>query len=170
MAAPIQTLKADISADVEAITDIYAALDRCPIESATTEDDLIIIGYFLHNLYCAFESIFQSIVELFENQISDQAGWHAQLLRRMRLDIEGIRPRLLSDEAYDALDELRRFRHLFRSAYRSRLDLERLILVHNKASRLRHVYTADIERFVDFLDSLLRAEDAAPTSGQLPRT
>jgi hypothetical protein len=111
----------------------------------------------LHNLYCAFEGIFQRIAGAFGNQISDQAGWHADLLRRMTLEIEGLRPRLLSDDAYDALDELRRFRHLFRSAYRLRLDAERLALVHRKARVLDQVYRADIERFLAFLDSLLKA-------------
>lgn len=76
----------------------------------------------------------------------------------MTLDIEGIRPRLLSDQAYDCLDELRRFRHLFRSAYRMRLDAERLALVYRKAQALEHVYQADIERFLAFLDTLAQVE------------
>jgi len=76
------------------------------------------------------------------------------LLWRMTLDIEGLRPRLLSDEAYDGLDELRRFRHLFRGAYRMRLDPERLALVHKKARTLEYVSQSDIERFLVFLDRL----------------
>jgi hypothetical protein len=110
----------------------------------------------LHNLYCAFESIFQRVAEVFENQISDQAGWHAELLHRMTLDIEGIRPGLISRVTYDSLDELRRFRHLFRSAYRLHLDPERLALVRRKAKVLEQRYPADMARFLNFLDSLLR--------------
>ena len=71
-----------------------------------------------------------------ESQIGDQAGWHVELLRRMTLDIEGFRPPLISQSAYDALDELRRFRHLFRSAYRIHLDPERLALARAKARLL----------------------------------
>lgn len=63
----------------------------------------------------------------------------------------------LSDDAYDALDELRRFRHLFRSAYRLHLDADRLALVHRKARVLDQIYRADVERFLAFLDSLLKA-------------
>jgi len=154
MDTQIRTLKADIKADLKAVADIYAALNR--YDSMPTGDEpLIAVAYYLHNLYCAFESIFQRIAQVFENQISDQAGWHADLLRRMTLDIEGLRPRLLSDEAYDSLDELRRFRHLFRSAYRLRLDAERLTLVYQKAQVLEQIYQADMERFLAFLDSLL---------------
>lgn len=76
----------------------------------------------------------------------------------MTLNIEGLRPRLLGDEAYDSLDELRRFRHLFRSAYRLRLDVERLALVYKRAQILEQIYQADVERFLAFLDSLLQGE------------
>ena len=75
----------------------------------------------------------------------------------MTLDIEGLRPRLLSEQAYDSLDELRRFRHLFRSAYRLRLDAERLALVRRKAQTLERIYRADVERFLAFLDDLIKS-------------
>jgi len=65
---------------------------------------------------------------------------------------------VLSDEAYDCLDELRRFRHLFRSAYRLRIDPERLALVNKKARTLKQIYLADMERFLAFLDSLLEQD------------
>ena len=151
----VRTLKADIASDLKAIAEIYAALDRYDAEPLS-DDQAIIVAYHLHNLYCAFESIFQRVAEVFGNQVSDQAGWHADLLRRMTLDIEGLRPRLLSEQAYDCLDELRRFRHLFRSAYRLHLDVERLALVRRKALALEKNYQAEIERFLAFLDSLLR--------------
>ncbi len=157
MNAQIRTLKADITADLKAIAEIYEALERYdPLPPG--DEPLIAVAYYLHNLYCAFESLFQRVAEVFENQLSDRAGWHAELLRRMTLDIEGIRPRLLSEAADDSLDELRRFRHLFRSAYRLHLDAERLALVHKKAHGLKLVYRADIARFLSFLDSLLDVE------------
>ncbi len=157
MDTQIRTLKADIRADLKAIADIYAALNRYS-SLPTGEEQLIAVAYYLHNLYCAFESIFQRVAEVFGNQIPDRSGWHADLLRRMTLDIEGLRPCLLSDKVYDTLDELRRFRHLFRSAYRLRLDAERLALVHKKARVLERIYQADLERFLAFLDSLLEGE------------
>lgn len=86
--------------------------------------------------------------------MSDRAGWHADLLRRMTLDIEGVRPHVLSAQAYDSLDELRRFRHVFRSAYRLHLDPDRLALVDRRARALERVYRADIQQFLTFLDEL----------------
>jgi len=152
-------LKADIAADLAAIAEIYQALARCGTD-LSAESQRIMTAYYLHNLYCAFESIFQRIAEVFGNHISDRAGWHADLLRRMTLDIEGLRPRLLSESAYDALDELRRFRHIFRNAYRLHLDADRLALVYRRARVLEHAYQADMGRFLAFLDDLLQAADA----------
>jgi len=157
MNAQVRTLKADIAADLQAIAEIYAALNSYP-DKLTDRDQIIAVAYYLHNLYSAFESIFQRIVVVFENQVSDRAAWHAELLRRMTLDIEGIRPHLVGPATFDGLDELRRFRHLFRGAYRLRLDPARLALVRSKARALESVYQADMECFLDFLDSLQVAE------------
>jgi len=154
MNAQILTLKAEIEADLQAIGEIYSLLDRLPALPSDDEKQ-IVIAYYLHNLYSAFESIFQRIATTFENQISDQAGWHADLLRRMALNIEGIRPPVLGPAAYEGLDELRRFRHLFRSAYRVHFDPDRLALVIKKARAVQDIYREDIGRFVAFLDDLL---------------
>jgi hypothetical protein len=153
MREKILALKADIGADLQAIEQIYTMLARQGDVSANDEQ-AIIVGYYLHNLYNAFESIFQRVAETFENDIADRSQWHALLLKRMTLDIEGIRPRLLSDEAYQCLDELRRFRHVFRSMYTASLDVERLRLVWNRARRLEALYRADIDRFLTYLDEL----------------
>jgi hypothetical protein len=53
--------------------------------------------------------------------------------------------------ALDAFDELLRFRHLFRSAYGARLDAARLSLVLAAAQRLRPIYRAHIEHFLDYV-------------------
>jgi len=105
-------------------------------------------------LYMAFEHIFERVAETFENQITDKSQWHAQLLRHMTLDIPEMRPRLVGDETYECLDELRRFRHVFRSAYTLKLDAERLKLVINRARRLRELYPGELSRFGQFLDQI----------------
>lgn len=154
MNAKIQTLKAEIRADLKSIEDIYRLLHVHATRIEEGEEHMIATAYYLHNLYTAFESIFQRIAAIFENQIEDRTTWHAELLRRMTLDIEGIRPRVISDEMFDALDELRRFRHVFRSAYRVRLDPDRLLLVLKKAWQLEDLYPQEMEHFLQFLDTL----------------
>jgi hypothetical protein len=89
MNARFQTLKAEIAADLNAIAEIYSALVAYG-DRLTDNERIIVAAYYLHDLYCAFESIFQRVAEVFENHISNKGGWRAELLRRMTLDIEGV--------------------------------------------------------------------------------
>ncbi len=143
-----------IQRDADSIAVIYAALDRHPLRPDSDNDTLIVIAYHLHNLYNAFENIFQNIAAFFENSVEDKGRWHSQLLERMCLDVMPLRPAVIDAVAYDALDELRRFRHLFRHAYGIELDPLRLQLVMTKATVLRTVYGEQVDAFVGFLRRL----------------
>ena len=72
----------------------------------------------------------------------------------MRLNVMPLRPAVLDEPAYDALDELRRFRHLFRHAYSGQLDPLRLQFVLTKAMALKAIYGHQVEQFLDFLQGL----------------
>ncbi len=149
----VQLLKSDIQVELAALERIFDAL---PSDDTNLGDakDAIVIGYYLHNLYNAFESIFKRIAESFENHIPDKSRWHSLLLDRMGRNIQGIRPRLLSKAALALLDELRRFRYLFRHLYRCNLEEEGVKRALRQAKRLQSVYLEDIEQFVEFLDGL----------------
>ncbi len=145
-----------IRRDLDAIAAIYDELERHPLSAETDNDVLIVIAYYLHNLYNAFENIFQNIAAVFENSIEDEGRWHAQLLERMGLDAMPLRPAVIDDAVYEALDELRRFRHLFRHSYMIELDPQRLQLVWRKALDLKGIYREQLEVFVAFLQDLVR--------------
>lgn len=145
-------LKANIDADIQEIESIYERLTQ--YASATTSEQAIVAGYYLHNLYNAFENVCLNVARAFENHIDDRSQWHAVLLKRMTLDVEGLRPKLLSPESYQYLDELRRFRHVFRNAYTRELDPQRVVIVINQAQKLQELYKADLSQFKDFLNSL----------------
>ncbi len=105
------------------------------------------MGYQLHNLYGAFEQLFEEVARFFENQI-DESRYHADMIRRMQLELQGIRPALLSAETAADLDELRRFRHLFRHAYAAELDPDKVADLAAQAVRARRAFARDFERFL----------------------
>jgi hypothetical protein len=72
----------------------------------------------------------------------------------MGRSIEQVRPALLSSASIAALDELRRFRHLFRHVYHYELDREGLARALAQAHSLREVYRKDVNAFLGFLDGL----------------
>jgi hypothetical protein len=153
MSESTKLLQAEIAADEQAIARLYELLAKV-WDVLESPEQTIVAGYYLHNLYMAFEHVFERIAETFENQIADKSQWHAQLLRRMTLDVPGMRPRPISDEAYECLDELRRFRHVFRSAYTVSLDKDRLQLVIQRAQRLQILYPDELAQFQKFLSQL----------------
>lgn len=106
------------------------------------------VGFQLHNLYSAFEDLFRLVATHFENHISEQGGWHKELLKRMATDIPGVRPPFISAQAQAILDELRGFRHVFRHSYLYDLDPERVLLAYKRALVLKKIYGREIKDFL----------------------
>lgn len=151
-------LRAGLGKDEIEIARHYAEIKRHEQSSLAEEDKAIVLGYYLHNLYLAFENAFKQIARVFENDIRSPSEWHAELLQRMTLDVPGLRPRFVGEEAVGPLDELRRFRHMFRTAYTSRLDMKRMALALERAHELESLYPKDFARFREFLDQALDRE------------
>ncbi len=105
------------------------------------------LAYKLHNLYSSYEDIFKIIIKFFENHIDDLSTFHTGLLKRMALNINGIRPALLSDHSLKILDELRGFRHVFRHAYGYELDTDRVIKMAEKIPSLKESFATDLNTF-----------------------
>jgi hypothetical protein len=154
MSETLLLLERGISSDLASIQELETALADAEPRAEDSQDRLIVTAYRLHNLYNAYENVFRQVAAAFENEIDRDAGWHSQLLQRMRLDLLPVRPAVIDAAAYEALDELRRFRHLFRSAYGIGLDAERLALVHRRAMKLREIFPPQIEAFLGFVREL----------------
>jgi len=155
----VKTLAAEIRADLAAIQTIFEQLDQTQRsirqQRPPSFQEKAAIGYLLHNLYSAFENLFKNIAAVFGNEIGDRESWHAHLLRRMTLEIETVRPAVIGQQSYDVLDELRRFRHLFRYSYVLELDWERMGLVLRKVgSSFRNEYQEELNAFLRFLEGL----------------
>lgn len=143
-------LDRNVQGDLATIERLYEALGSPDLDEAAPQESLIVVAYRLHSLYTAFENIFRNIAKAFENHL-DKEAWHRELLQRMRLDLTPLRPAVIDVEAYERLDELLRFRHVFRSMYGLNLDPSRLEIVLRKALELKPLYRGQIERFLEFV-------------------
>ncbi len=149
----MRLLQAEIRDDLQTLAAAYQKLQHLnqrPLDQETA----ILIAYHLHVIYGLFENLFTRIAANFGNHIEHSTQWHTLLLKRMTLDVTGIRPPVISQEMFGYLDELRRFRHLFRNAYVLHFDLDRLRLVLRDAWQLQQIYQVELNAFLDFLDSL----------------
>lgn len=142
-------LERTVRDDLGTIDRLYAELGEDPLQEGISREGVIVVAYRLHGLYNAMENIFRNIAETFENTLKDRSRWHAELLQRMKLDLSPVRPAVIDAESYEKLDELRRFRHLFRGAYGVVLDPHRLSLVVEKALEVKPLFRAQLELFLE---------------------
>jgi hypothetical protein len=69
-------------------------------------------------MYGVIENYCLRVAKFFENGLG-RDSWHKELLRRMTMEIETVRPALLDQATYQLVDELRSFRHLRTNSKRS---------------------------------------------------
>jgi len=150
---------ADYGHQVAQIQNIYsiledksAALSNENVSSETVEST----GYWLHNLYSACEDLFKLVAGFWENSVDSDGTFHKELIRRMILTIEGIRPALLSEESFQYLNELRGFRHVFRHAYSYGLDDERVIYLLSKILKHKSIVLNDFSNFRQKVGSVIK--------------
>lgn len=145
--AKLAILQAETKKQMLEIDKIYLRISK-RTKNLNREVNVESVAYQLHNLYCAFEDLFKIIAQTFENKIEEGLTYHKELLRRMSIAIEGIRPNIISEESLNLLSELRAFRHFFRHTYFYQLDVKKVKLVLDKALRLKEIFKKDLEKFI----------------------
>ncbi len=83
-------------------------------------------AYELARFYNVFEKMLERICEEFENHFEKQGDYHERLLKRLSLNLEGIRPAFIPKERVPDVRELKGFRHVVRHAYDLKLRADRL--------------------------------------------
>ncbi len=132
----LELLKADVLNELESIKKLETEFFKIEKKLSLPAEkvpyyDRGAIGYLLHSFYNGCENIFNSIARFFENDLGPQS-WHRDLLKRIKLEIPGFRPKLIDEELYLLLDDFRAFRHKFRYSYSFELDWERECIVARK--------------------------------------
>jgi len=121
--------------------------------AARRPEQAMVIVQSATNYYTCVETIFLRISRFFENSL-DPARWHEDLLRKMTLQIDGVRARVLSDEARQGLGELMRFRHFTRYYFEFECDWVRLLYIKDRCLGVAPLVKTDMARFMEFLNSL----------------
>lgn len=150
----VEQLRAELRQDLEFININHeknrVMTRRIDETSSTDEYDFAALGYTIHNLYNSFESYFLRIAKFFENNL-DEREWHKSLVRRMALTIEGVRPAVFDSEFATQVEELMRFRHLFRNLYRTPLIPQKVLFANEYAATVSDGFPAYHDRFDAFL-------------------
>jgi len=130
LAVRLRRLQVELRANVAAMRARAAEtreLDqRWESAGALSRPELVLVAVNLHGWYTAAETAYDRVARLLDQAVPAGAGWHADLLSQMRVDVPGLRPAVIPMEVTAEMQELRKFRHFFRNAYVLELDPRRV--------------------------------------------
>jgi len=141
----LAVLRAEIAEDCR-ILGQTAVLARGRIGSGS-DPELEACAFQLSRFYNIMEQLGLRVAKAFENNIDDEQGWHMELIRRLSIEIPGVRPALFSPELVSDLQELRGFRHVVRHAYDLALKKDKLVPLLDAAERVAALVPAACETF-----------------------
>jgi hypothetical protein len=105
----------------------------------------------LHDYYGGIERIFARIAQELNGGVPTSEHWHRDLLLDMTLELESIRPAIITRELHDLLVPFLGFRHLFRNVYGFVMDGERLDRLDARFDEVFLRLRVELRRFLDWL-------------------
>jgi hypothetical protein len=127
-----------------------------------TRSTALIVAQILENFYTCVETFLVRVAQCFENNLRPDK-WHAELLERMAMTIDGIREAPLSEASFVALRELMRFRHFKRYYFELDYDWTKLDYLVGQYARARQTLGVDLAAFDAFLADLDAAASGPET-------
>ena len=142
----LQTIHDELLADAAEAKKAYAAAcDRMKLGGLPA---LEAASFNLVRLYNIVEQMALRVAKAFENRIDDDSGWHAELMRRVSIEITGVRPAMWPSALAEPLRQLRGFRHVITHAYDLALDRDRMQLLMRDAETVVLALEPACETFV----------------------
>lgn len=114
------------------------------------------IALLLMNYYTGVEHVLRHIARQFGGLPPAGEHWHQQLLSDAALDIEGVRPPVLSAATAETLGRLLRFRHIVRNLYAWTLRRAEMDALVGEIEACHASVQADLGMFGEFLMSLAK--------------
>jgi len=105
-------------------------------------------AYQIARFYNINEQMGIRVAKAFENRFEKDHGWHYELLRRLSIEVPGIRPAFYPQDILPLLHDLRGFRHIVNHAYDLRLSPGRLIEVLKNAGQVADLLPGIVADFV----------------------
>jgi hypothetical protein len=126
MNARIQRLRAEVASDARAFDARVEEIAALPPLAGSARSTLAQAAVALHHAYGAVEAALMRVARALEEGVPEGPDWHQALLASMALDIQGVRPAVISAETLAHLQRLLGFRHFFRHSYAADWDAQRL--------------------------------------------
>ena len=138
-----------IEGTLKKITERLEKIKTAPIEYR--EEIEMAIAKNLVDCYRGTENIFKEIALDIDLRLPDGSRWHKELLTQMT-ELQAERQPVISQETFEALEELLEFRHVFRNIYEDELIYERAERHANQVSQLFDRLSKELDVFIVWLN------------------
>src|SRR3989304_7033408 len=147
----------EIKEELEKIDALVLELDNH--HSARPENNFYLraVASILHDFYCGAERIFIRIAEELNGGIPEGENWHIQLLKDMGLEIEKVRPPVISPGVSKSLRENLEFRHRFRNIYGFELEWEKMKGLRERLPVVVEEFKKEMKQFLKFMQGISKA-------------
>jgi hypothetical protein len=138
------------------LSKLYTIVNKIAGQKNRTDDEEVIesAALRLHNFYTGCERIFNLIAAEVNGATPHEPDWHKRLLNQVALDIDPIRPAIISQQTHSDLSELLRFRHIVRNIYGFELSPDRITHLIDHTMRLYPRFSNEIGAFLEFLKKI----------------
>jgi uncharacterized protein YutE (UPF0331/DUF86 family) len=148
-------LKSEIQAELgkiqKVINQIESLYDKIRDKTPSLVE-LSAMATFLHNFYSGIENIMKRIAASLDNDIPSGTSWHTDLLKRMSIEIAGIRKNVFSEDTINELTDYLSFRHMFIHSYGFELKWSKMQLLVESIRKVFAKVKQDIDNFLNYLD------------------
>ncbi len=107
-----------------------------------------VLGSVLHDFYTCCERVFKRVASEINGAHYQGDAWHKELLFRMTIPVDGVRPALISDDLAAELDEYLSFRHVFRNIYGFELKGGRVVRLSTSLDRVGLRFEQEVRAFL----------------------
>jgi hypothetical protein len=151
----LQVVCSVIREEFHQVTELPARINAAWSKASQMNDDLYLdsVALNLHGFYSGIEKIFETIAERIDDALPAGEDWHKQLLMQMSLEIELVRPPVISKKTYELLNVYRGFRHVVRNVYTFNLSSEKLDPLVRNLEETYLSLKSDIDSFCKFITS-----------------
>jgi hypothetical protein len=142
-------LHSEIEAELSSLERLATELEQAPDSQDSWA--LRARGSILHDFYTGIEHIFVRLAEELNGGVPQGHQWNRELLGHMTLELEGVRPAVISGETATVLEDFLRFRHLFRNIYGFTLKPDRLRALEQQLDAALTSIRSDLHQFMTWL-------------------
>lgn len=113
----------------------------------------------LHGFYAGLERLFELIATTIDGTLPQGTNWHQVLLQQMGAEIPHMRPAVISEVTYEALDGYRGFRHIVRNVYTLQFDAAKVQRLVEEAPTVFAQVRSELLAFAAFLEQQARMDE-----------